>query len=57
MTVTLLLALLAGLVIAIALSIQIYLVLATKLGFWQANVDATSLSVLAVRYQIQCSTN
>jgi len=54
--VTLLLALLAGLVIGIALGIQIYLVPATKLGFWQANVDATSLSILAIRHQIQGST-
>lgn len=53
---TFLLALLTGLIVGIALGIQIYLMPATKLGFWQANVDATSLSILAVRHQIQGST-
>jgi len=52
----LLIALITGLTIGIVLGIQLYEITITKLGFWQGNVEYTSLSVLSIRHQIQTST-
>jgi hypothetical protein len=56
-TITVLLAaMIIGLTIGFALGIGLYEVSISKLGFWQGNVESTSLTVLAIRHQIQSST-
>ncbi|MBS7632206.1 hypothetical protein KEJ15_01095 [Candidatus Bathyarchaeota archaeon] len=56
-TITLLLtASITGLIIGLALGIQLYQIATTKLGFWQNNVESTTLTVLQIRHQIQSST-
>ncbi|MDH7564065.1 MAG: hypothetical protein QHH24_04180 [Candidatus Bathyarchaeota archaeon] len=56
-TITLLLtASITGLIIGIALGIQLYQISTTKLGFWRNNVESTTLTVLQIRHQIQDST-
>ena len=50
-----LLALLIGLIIGVALGIELYQISSIKLGFWEANVEATHVVILSLRHQIQGS--